>query len=90
MAGIKTYVRDEVEKKFRRLAMELYGYGQGSLSKAAEDAFERWAAEYEALLKEVEVPDNPVDAIRGMLKGVRKSGEELQHEARTIRRLGTP
>jgi hypothetical protein len=29
MAGIKVYVRDEVEEKFRRLAMMVYGYGRG-------------------------------------------------------------
>lgn len=65
--------------------MEFYGYGQGSLSKAAEDAFERWTAEYEALLKKVEVPDDPAGAIRDMFKGVRKGGEEPQHKARIIR-----
>jgi len=40
MVGIKVYVSSDVEEKFRRLAMMVYGYGKGSLSKAAEDAFE--------------------------------------------------
>ena len=35
--------------------------------------------------KEVNVPDDPVGTIRGMLAGVRKSGVELQHESRKIR-----
>ncbi|MDI6904747.1 MAG: hypothetical protein QMD13_04570 [Candidatus Bathyarchaeia archaeon] len=85
MAGIKVYVRDEVEEKFRRLAMMVYGYGKGSLSKAAEEAFLRWMMRHEAMLKEVNVPEDPVGAIRGMLAGIKKSGVELQHEARKIR-----
>jgi len=85
MAGIKVYVRDEVEEKFRRLAMMVYGYGKGSLSKAAEEAFLRWIMQHEAMPKEVNVPKDPVGAIRGMLAGVKKSGVELQHEARKIR-----
>lgn len=83
--AVKAYVRDEVEKKFRRLAMAVYGYGRGSLSKAAEEAFERWTAEHEALLREIDVPEDPVEAIAGMLKGLKKTGVELQHEARSLR-----
>jgi hypothetical protein len=89
MAGIKVYVRGEVEERFRRLAMMVYGYGKGSLSKAAEDAFLRWMVQHEALLKEVNVPEDPVGAIRGMLVNVKKSGVELQHEARKIRAAKT-
>jgi len=85
MAGIKVYVRDEVEEKFRRLAMMVYGYGRGSISKAAEEAFVHWMTQYEAVLKEVDIPEDPVAAIRGMLTGLKKSGVELQHEARKIR-----
>jgi hypothetical protein len=87
MAGIKVYVRDEVEEKFRRLAMMVYGYGRGSLSKAAEEAFLQWMMQRETILKEVNVPDDPVGAIRGMLAGIKKSGVELQHEARKIRAI---
>jgi hypothetical protein len=89
MAGIKVYVRDEVEKKFRQLAMMVYGYGRGSLSKAAEEAFIQWTAQYETLLKEISIPDDPVGAIRGMLAEVKKTGVELQHEARRIRTAKT-
>ena len=85
MAGIKVYVRDEVEERFRRLAMMVYGYGRGSLSKAAEEAFLQWMMQHDTILKEVNVPDDPVGAIRGMLAGIKKSGVELQHEARKIR-----
>lgn len=85
MAGIKVYVRDEVEEKFRRLAMMVYGYGRGSISKAAEEAIIHWMMQHEAILKEVNIPEDPVSAIRDMLAGLKKSGVELQHEARKIR-----
>ncbi len=85
MAGIKVYVPDEVEEKFRRLAMMVYGYGRGSISKAAEEAFMHWMMRHEAILKEVDVPEDPAGAIRGMLPGLKKSGVELQHEARKAR-----
>jgi len=89
MAGIKVYVRDEVEEKFRRLAMMVHGYGRGSISKAAEEAFVYWMMQREAALKEVDIPEDPVGAIRGMLAGLKKSGVELQHEARKIRIVKT-
>lgn len=85
VAGIKVYVRDDVEERFRRLAMMVYGYGRGSISKAAEEAFLWWVLRHEAKLKEVSVPEDPVGAIRGQLAGVPKNGVELQHEARRIR-----
>ena len=72
-------------KAFRKIAMEVYGYGHGSISKACEDAIRKWASEHETLLREIEVPKDPVKAIRGMLRHVRKSGVELQHEVRRIR-----
>ncbi|MHC1564648.1 MAG: hypothetical protein ACXQTF_04920 [Candidatus Hecatellaceae archaeon] len=31
MGGIKVYISDELEGKFRETAMKLYGYGRGSL-----------------------------------------------------------
>ena len=90
MARIEVYVRDEVEEKFRRLAMMVYGYGRGSLSKAAEEAFLQWVMKYEAMLEEINVPDDPVSAIKGLLAGINKSGVELQHEARRIRPVRFP
>jgi len=85
MKGLKVYVDEELERRFRKVAMEVYGYGRGSISKAVEDAMRKWLLEHEIALAEIEVPDDPVRAIRGMLKHVKKSGVELQHEARSIR-----
>ena len=85
MRGLKVYVDEKLEKRFRKVAMEVYGYGRGSISKAVEDAIRRWLLEHEVMLDKMEIPDDPVKAIRGMLKHVKKSGVELQHEARSIR-----
>jgi len=83
--GIKIYLDEELERRFRKIAMEIYGYGRGSISRTAEDAIRRWVIEREELLKEVRIPEDPIKAIRGMLKHVKKSGVELQHEAQQIR-----
>ncbi|RLE88811.1 MAG: hypothetical protein DRJ49_04475 [Thermoprotei archaeon] len=85
MKGLKVYIDEELEKRFRKVAMEVYGYGRGSISKAVEDAMRKWLLEHEIMLAEIKIPDDPVKAIRGMLKHVKKSGVELQHEARSIR-----
>ena len=82
--GLKVYLDEELERRFRKLAMEVYGYGRGSLSRAVEEAIRMWVAGWEETVG-VEVPEDPVEAIRGLLKGVGKSGVELQHEARRIR-----
>jgi hypothetical protein len=83
--GLKVYIEEKLEKRFRKLAMEIYGYGKGSLSLAVEDAISRWLLEHESILKEVEVPEDPVSTMRGLLNHVKKSGVELEHEARDIR-----
>ena len=48
MAELKVYLSEELDKRFRMLAMSVYGYGRGSLSKAAVDALTKWCAEQEA------------------------------------------
>jgi hypothetical protein len=47
LAELKIYLSDSLSEKFRRIAMSVYGYGRGSLSKAAEEAFTRWCSEHE-------------------------------------------
>ena len=42
MGEIRGVVSEELEKKFRKLAMEKFGYGKGSLSKALEEALRHW------------------------------------------------
>ncbi len=47
MAELKVYLSDELDKRFRKAAMDAYGYGRGSISKAASEAFSRWCADHE-------------------------------------------
>jgi hypothetical protein len=85
MGGIKVYIPDELEKKFREAAMRLYGYGRGSLSIASEKAFEAWLSQVSPALEIAETIEDPVETIYGMLSHVKKSGVELQHEAKELR-----
>ena len=47
MAELKVYVSNSLNDRFRRIAMSVYGYGRGSLSKAAEDALSKWCEKHE-------------------------------------------
>ena len=47
MAEMKIYLSASLNEKFRQIAMSVYGYGRGSLSKAAQEAFTRWCADNE-------------------------------------------
>lgn len=44
---MKIYLSDSLNERFRRIAMSVYGYGRGSLSKAAEEAITKWCAEHD-------------------------------------------
>ncbi len=85
MKDLKIYLPEELEKRFKKMSMETYGYGRGSISKAAAEAIRKWTAEREEILQEFKVPEDPIGAIRGMLKHVKKTSVELQHEASKIR-----
>lgn len=82
MGEVKVKLTDETEAIFRKNAMETFGYSKGSLSSAAEQAIKAWAGK----LVEAEKMADPVGAIAGMLKHVKKSSVELQHEIGEIRR----
>jgi hypothetical protein len=42
MGEIRGVVANKAENEFRRLAMNKFGYGKGSLSKALEEAICAW------------------------------------------------
>lgn len=95
MGGLKVYIPDELERRFREAAMRLFGYGRGSLSIAAERAFELWLSRVSEVLELAESIEGPLEAVHGMLSHVKKTGVELQHEAgrartrRTLEYRGT-
>jgi len=74
---IRIKLSEETERKFREIAMKKFGYGKGSLTKAAENAILQWIA----LNKDVETFGNPTDELKGLLKGVKSTSVELQHES---------
>ncbi len=79
MAGIRVQLPEHLERRFRSQAMKRFGYGKGSLSMAAQEAFERWIASVE---KEIMFKGDPVRAIRGLLKDIDVDSVELQHMAK--------
>lgn len=54
MAELKVYLSEELDKRFRKLAMSVHGYGKGSLSKAAEDAISKWCNNHEEKMSEID------------------------------------
>jgi hypothetical protein len=47
MVELKIYLSDNLNEQFRRTAMNVYGYGRGSLSKAAEEALAEWCSAHD-------------------------------------------
>jgi len=79
MAGLRLQVRDDLEKRFRETAMKRFGFGKGALTRAAEQAFERWLT---SVKEDVQFEGDPVKAIDGILGEMKVSSVELQHSVR--------
>src|SRR5713101_8185020 len=47
MAELKVYLPDDLDTRFREAALSAFGYGRGSLSKAAAEALAKWCSERE-------------------------------------------
>jgi hypothetical protein len=47
LTELKVYLSNTLSDRFRKVAMSVYGYGRGSLSKAAEDALSKWCEQQE-------------------------------------------
>lgn len=89
MGEMKVKVSDETEKRFREAAMRTFGYTKGSISAASEKAFSVWISQNEMEdIRKMAYEDgikDPIKAIEGMLRHVKKSSVELKHEASKIR-----
>ena len=57
---MKVEVPKEIEEKFRKAAMQVFGYSKGSLSKAAEKAFASWTASIDSAISLIRLPEDPV------------------------------
>jgi len=77
MGEIKIKVSDELEKKFREMAMKNFGYSKGSISQAAQKAIMDW------VVSNIEIGEvkDPIESMSGLMKKTKKSSLELQHEA---------
>ena len=68
---IKVEVDEALARKFRKKAMERYGYKKGTIKKAVEDVITKFSM------------SGPVDwaSLRGTLRGAKKiSSVQLQHK----------
>jgi len=76
---LRIQIDERLEREFRRLAMQRFGYGKGALSRAAEEAIMDWVSK----VKGAEVPfeGDPVEAIDGLLSDIDIDAVELQHQA---------
>jgi len=77
MAGLRFQIKEELEKKFRETAMKRFGYGKGALTRAAEEALQKWLASIS--MEEEMFKGDPVKAIDGLLADVNLDSVELQH-----------
>lgn len=48
MPELKIHLPDQLDKRFRKTAMTVHGYGRGSISKAAIEALAKWCSDHDA------------------------------------------
>ena len=81
MSSLRVQIDPKLERKFREAAMKKFGYGKGSLSRAAEEAILNWVScESETAIFE----GDPVKAIEGLLKDIDIDSVKLQHETQKL------
>jgi hypothetical protein len=80
MPGLRLQIKKELEAKFREAAMRRFGFKKGALSRATEEAIERWLFS----LEEVKFEGEPVDVIDGLLSDLKMDSVELQHLAKRL------
>lgn len=77
MGEMKIKLPDELEIAFRKAAMRRFGYQRGAMSAAAKEAIMQWSA----IGNGMENEEDSWDSLEGIMKHVKKSSVELQHEA---------
>ncbi|MDI6721209.1 MAG: hypothetical protein QMD85_02370 [Candidatus Aenigmarchaeota archaeon] len=82
--SLRLEIDEELEKKFREIAMREFGYEKGSLKKASEIAISNWVNERRR--KPLKRTENPIKLVKGMMSEYRGkyTSVELQHEATKI------
>ncbi len=59
---MKIYMSDKLGGAFKEQAMKRFGYGRGSISKAAEEAITRWLIETEKISRKLDAVVNAAKA----------------------------
>ena len=77
MAELKIYLPNDLNSRFRKVAMSVFGYGRGSLSKAAQEALEKWCAG----LDEGARPSRKVNSLPIEVAPLRVNPDERQQES---------
>ncbi len=77
---LKFAFKEQLEHKFREVAMKKYGYNKGALTKAGEKAVQNWLNTETSKLPRIK---DPVKALRGLLSELKGkyTSVQLQHEA---------
>ena len=76
---LRIQIDERLEREFRRLAMQRFGYGRGALKRAAEEAIMDWVSKVKGAMASFE--GDPVEAIDGLLSDIDIDAVELQHQA---------
>ncbi len=71
LAALRLQLKSDLEKRF----------GKGALTRAAEQAFERWLS---TAKENIRFEGDPVKAIDGILGDLKLNSVELQHSARRV------
>ena len=77
---LKLEFENQLEQKFRELAMRKFGFSKGALKKASHEAIKKWIKEESNQLQKVKDPIRLIDGVLSHLKG-KYTSVELQHEA---------
>jgi hypothetical protein len=80
MVELKVYLSEVLNERFRRIAMGIYGYGRGSLSKAAEEAFTEWCTKHDAQ----PTKESPNTAAETAKKPIKQNGSRIDPDERQI------
>ena len=78
MAELKIYLSQGLNERFRKTAMSVYGYGRGSLSKAAEEALAKWCIDHVEPLEQPVSSEQPKELVDKGQSGI--NPEERQSE----------
>jgi len=79
---IRAKIDDNLELRFRELAMKRFGYGKGALTKAIEEAIIKWISSVEK--EELTFEEDPIEAIDGLISDIKVDAVELQHRIKDL------